>query len=187
MLARPAGAGQATKGRSIAGRKTNMIRELSAGAVVLRRMKNQWWVAVIEPGREGEPEDRKHVIALPKGNIDPGEKPLETAIREVREETGLRGGPVTKLGDIKYVYQRKWSDGAKVFKIVSFYLMKHLSGHIGDIKPNMKHEVRRAYWLPLDRAAGSLSYSGEKQMAKKALEYTKSHPQGLVASPKSEA
>jgi 8-oxo-dGTP pyrophosphatase MutT (NUDIX family) len=187
MLAHPAGAGQATKDRSIAGRKTNMIRELSAGAVVLRRMKNQWWVAVIEPGREGEPEDRKHVIALPKGNIDPGEKPLETAVREVREETGLRAGPITKLGDIKYVYQRKWSDSAKVFKIVSFFLMKHLSGHIGDIKPNMKHEVRRAYWLPLDRAAGSLSYSGEKQMAKKALEYAKAHPQGLVASPKSEA
>jgi 8-oxo-dGTP pyrophosphatase MutT (NUDIX family) len=162
-----------------------MIRELSAGAVVLRRMKNQWWVAVIEPGHEGEPEDRKNVVALPKGNIDPGEKPLETAIREVREETGLRVGSVTKLGDIKYVYQRKWSDSAKIFKVVSFFLMKHLSGHIGDIKPNMKHEVRRAYWLPLDEAAASLSYSGEKQMAKKAMEYVKAHPDGLEASRKS--
>lgn len=163
----------------VPGRKNNMTREFSAGAVVLRRMKNQWWVAVIEPGREGEPEDRKHVIALPKGNIDPGEKPLETATREVREETGLRAGPVTKLGDIKYVYQRKWSDGAKIFKIVSFYLMKHQSGHIGDIKPNMKHEVRRSYWLPLEEAAVNLSYSGEKQMAKKAAEYVKAHPHGL--------
>jgi 8-oxo-dGTP pyrophosphatase MutT (NUDIX family) len=161
-----------------------MIREFSAGAVVLRRMKNQWWVAVIEPGREGELEDRKHVIALPKGNIDPGEKALGTAIREVREETGLLAGPVTKLGDIKYVYQRKWSDGAKIFKIVSFFLMKHRSGHIGDIKPNMKHEVRRAYWLPLDQVASSLSYGGEKQIAKKAAEYLKAHPQGLEASPK---
>jgi 8-oxo-dGTP pyrophosphatase MutT (NUDIX family) len=168
----------------LAGQKGNMIREFSAGAVVLRRMKNQWWVAVIEPGREGEPEDRKHVIALPKGNIDPGEKPLETAIREVHEETGLRAGPVTKLGDIKYVYQRKWSDGAKVFKIVSFFLMKHQSGQIGDIKPDMKHEVRRAYWLRLDEAAASLSYGGEKQMAKKAAEYVKAHPGGLDAAPK---
>jgi len=47
-----------------------MLREFSAGALVLRQMKNQWWAAVIEPGREGEPEDRKHTIALPKGNID---------------------------------------------------------------------------------------------------------------------
>src|SRR6516165_6521652 len=63
-----------------------MIREFSAGAVVLRHMRNQWWVAVIEPGREGEPEDRKHVAALPKGNIDAGEKAEQAAVREVYEE-----------------------------------------------------------------------------------------------------
>jgi bis(5'-nucleosidyl)-tetraphosphatase len=148
-------------------------------------MRDQWWVAVIEPGREGEPEDRKHLIALPKGNIDSPEKPLEAAVREVREETGLNANPVTKLGDIKYVYQRKWADDAKVFKIVSFFLMRYVSGRIGDIKPNMKHEVRRAYWLSLDEAAKRLSYSGEKQMAKKAVEYVKAHPQGLEASSKS--
>lgn len=152
-----------------------MMREFSSGAVVLRHMKNQWYVAVIEPGREGEPEDRKHTIALPKGNIDTGEKPMETAVREVREETGLRVRPVTKLGDIKYVYVRRWSDGAKIFKIVSFFLMKYLSGQIGDIKPDMKHEVRRAYWLSLNEATTRLSYSGEKQMAKKALEFVESH------------
>jgi 8-oxo-dGTP pyrophosphatase MutT (NUDIX family) len=156
-----------------------MIREFSAGAVVLRHMKNRWWLAVIEPGREGEPEDRKHTVALPKGNVDPGEKPLQSALREVSEETGLRARPVTKLGDIKYVYSRKWSDGAKVFKIVSFFLMKYVSGQIGDIEPNMKHEVRRAYWLPLDQAAASLSYSGEKQMVRKAQEYMKARPEVL--------
>lgn len=161
-----------------------MIREFSAGAVVLRHMKSRWWVAVIEPGREGEPEDRKDVVALPKGNIDSGEKPLETAVREVREETGLRVEPVTKLADIKYVYVRKWSDGAKVFKIVSFFLMRYMSGHIGDIKPSMKHEVRRAYWLSLDEAASRLSYNGERQMANKALEYVKSHAEDLGKSAK---
>jgi 8-oxo-dGTP pyrophosphatase MutT (NUDIX family) len=155
-----------------------MIREFSAGAVVVRHMKGQWWLAVIEPGREGEPEDRKHVIALPKGNMDTGEKPLEAALREVREETGLRAKPVVKLADIKYVYQRKWSDQAKVFKIVSFFLMKYQSGHIGDIEANMKHEVRRAYWLPLDDAAKQLSYSGERQIARKAAEYVEAHPDG---------
>jgi 8-oxo-dGTP diphosphatase len=159
-----------------------MIREYSAGAVVLRHMKNRWWVAVIEPGRDGEPEDRKHVVALPKGNIDAGEESLGTAVREVREETGLRAKPVTKLADIKYVYARKWSDGAKVFKIVSFYLMKYASGQIGDIKPNMRHEVRRAYWLPLDDAVARLSYRGEKQIAKKALDYVKVNRDGLRAT-----
>ncbi|HEY6273124.1 MAG TPA: NUDIX domain-containing protein [Terriglobales bacterium] len=155
--------------------KEKMTREFSSGAVVLRHMKSQWWVAVIEPGRSGEPEDRKNTIALPKGNIDSGEKPLETAVREVREETGLTVRPVTKLGDIKYVYVRRWSDGAKVFKIVSFFLVRYVSGHIGDIKATMQHEVRRAYWLPLAKAADGLSYSGEKQMARKALEYLSAH------------
>jgi len=153
-----------------------MLREFSAGALVLRQMKNQWWAAVIEPGREGEPEDRKHTIALPKGNIDSGEKPVDTALREVWEETGLRARPITKLADIKYVYSRKWSDNARIFKVVSFFLMKYQSGQIGDIKPDMQHEVRRAWWMPLQEAAQKLSYSGEKQMAEKALEYVSSHP-----------
>jgi 8-oxo-dGTP pyrophosphatase MutT (NUDIX family) len=155
-----------------------MLREFSSGAVVLRHLKNQWWVAVIEPGREGEPEDRKHVVALPKGNIDAGEKPEQAAVREVVEETGLRVRPVTKLGDIKYVYTRTWSDNAKIFKIVSFYLMRYQSGQIGDIKANMKHEVRRAFWLPLEEAAKQLSYKGEKEMAVKAAKYLKEHPEG---------
>jgi 8-oxo-dGTP pyrophosphatase MutT (NUDIX family) len=159
--------------------KANMTREFSAGAVVLRHMKEQWWVAAIEPGREGEPEDRKHTVALPKGNIDAGEKPLETAIREVREETGLRVRPIVKLADVKYVYTRTWAGNEKVFKIVSFFLMKYQSGHIGEIADNMKQEVRRAYWLPLDEAAKKLTYSGERQMARKAADYLKEHPDGL--------
>lgn len=152
-----------------------MLREFSAGALVLRHMRNQWWAAVIEPGREGEPEDRKNTVALPKGNIDSGEKPVDTAVREVWEETGLRVRPVIKLADIKYVYNRKWSDNARIFKVVSFFLMKYNSGQIGDISPDMQHEVRRAWWMPLEEAVKNLTYSGEKQIARKALEYVAEH------------
>jgi bis(5'-nucleosidyl)-tetraphosphatase len=156
-----------------------MLREFSAGALVLRHMKKQWWVAVIQPGREGEPEDRKDVIALPKGNVDPGEKPAETALREVHEETGIRATLITKLGDIKYVYVRKWAGNEKAFKVVSFYLTQYQSGQIDDITEAMRHEVRRAYWLPLADAPGKLSYNGERQMAEKALEYVNTHPEKL--------
>jgi len=154
-----------------------MLREISAGGLVLRHMQNQWWVAVIEPGREGEPDDRKDAVALPKGNVDGEEKPLEAAVREVLEETGLRAKPVAKLADIKYVYSRKWSDNAQIFKVVSFFLMKYQSGQINDITKERRHEVRRAYWMPLAQAATQLRYNGERQVAKKALAYLKSHPE----------
>jgi 8-oxo-dGTP pyrophosphatase MutT (NUDIX family) len=160
-----------------------MIREFSAGAVVLRYMKNRWWLAVIEPGRAGEPEERKDVVALPKGNVDAGERPQQTAVREVREETGIVAELVAKLVDIKYVYSRKWSDNAKVFKIVSFFLMKYRSGQIDDVKENMRHEVRRAYWLPLDDAAQRLSYKGEKQVVEKAQAYIKENARTMGRVP----
>jgi 8-oxo-dGTP pyrophosphatase MutT (NUDIX family) len=154
-----------------------MLREISAGGLVLRHMQNQWWVAVIEPGRDGEPDDRKDAVALPKGNLDGDEEPWEAAVREVHEETGLRAKPIAKLADIKYVYSRKWSDNARIYKVVSFFLMKYQSGQIGDITKEMRHEVRRAYWIPLAQAPFRLRYNGERQAAKKGLVYLKSHPE----------
>src|SRR5258708_19745857 len=119
-----------------------MLREMVGGGLVLRHMKSQWWVAVIEPGREGEPDDRKHAVALPKGNIDGEEQPVEAAVREVFEETGLRAKPVAKLADIKYVYSRKWSDHARISKVVSFFLIKYHPGQIADIPNQMSHDLR---------------------------------------------
>jgi len=157
-----------------------IAREFSAGALVLRHMQGKWWVAVIEPGRHGEPEDRKDVIALPKGNVDAGEKPEQTARREVLEETGIQARLITKLISIRYVYARKWAGGEKIFKVVTFFLMRYQSGRIGQIRDEMKHEVRRAYWLPLAQAPEKLSYKGERDVAQKALEYVNSHTQELL-------
>ena len=163
---------------------TGMVREFSAGAVVVRYLQNQWWMAVIEPGRQGEPEDRKDVAALPKGNVDSGETPEQTALREVLEETGVRAKTVERLASIRYIYSRKWSDGRKVSKTVTFFLMKYQSGRIGQITDEMKHEVRRAYWLPLAEAQQKLSYKGERQMAQKALEYLEAHEESLLQASK---
>jgi len=157
-----------------------IAREFSAGALVLRHMHGKWWVAVIEPGRHGEPEERKNVIALPKGNVDAGEKPEQTATREVLEETGIHAKLIAKLASIRYVYARKWAGGEKIFKVVTFYLMKYQSGRIGQIRDEMKHEVRRAYWLPLNEAPEKLSYKGEKEVAGKALEYVNAHTKELL-------
>ena len=82
---------------------------------------------------------------------------------------------IAKLADIKYVYNRSWSDGAKVFKVVSFYLFRYVSGKIGDIKEEMRHEVAEAMWLPLDEAPKKLSYKGEREIAAKAIEWVKTN------------
>jgi 8-oxo-dGTP pyrophosphatase MutT (NUDIX family) len=118
----------------------------------------------------------KSTLCLPKGLVDPGEKPLAAALREVREETGITAELVTKLGDSKYVYVRSWGDREKVFKIVSFYLLRYKSGRIDDVTAEMRIEVARALWIPLQDAPKLLAYKGEKEMARRALEYVAANP-----------
>jgi 8-oxo-dGTP pyrophosphatase MutT (NUDIX family) len=162
-----------------------MVREISAGGVVVRNRDGVWWMAAIEPPRDparsasgpARPAAKKAkpVLALPKGLVDPGEKPLQTALREVREETGVTAEPIIKLADIKYVYVRSWGDGERVFKIVSFYLMRYRSGRIDHITPEMRIEVARARWVRLEDAPSLLAYKGEKEMARRALDYVGAH------------
>jgi 8-oxo-dGTP pyrophosphatase MutT (NUDIX family) len=133
-------------------------REFSAGGVLVRTIKGRAMVAAIRP--QGKPEG---TWALPKGNLDPAESPAEAAVREVLEETGVHGRLVEKLGDVKYTYTRR--GGVRVFKIVSFYLLRAGRGRLGEIEEAMRVEVAEARWLPLDDAPRLLSYGGERQMA----------------------
>jgi 8-oxo-dGTP pyrophosphatase MutT (NUDIX family) len=136
-------------------------REFSAGGVLVKVIRGRAMVASIRP--QGKPEG---TWALPKGNIDPGEAPAETAVREVREETGVDGRLVEKLGDVKYTYTRR--DRTRVFKVVSFFLLRAGRGRLGVIEEAMRVEVAEARWLPLDEAPRLLAYGGEREMAKKA-------------------
>ena len=161
-----------------------MPREISSGGVVIRQTPAGWEVAVIEPPREGGTSNssaRKsgrhgRVLALPKGAVDPGEKPEQTALREVAEETGITASLVTKLTDIKYSYIRSWGDQARVFKIVSFYLLQYHSGEIDNVTRDMRIEVKQATWIPLDGAERKLAYRGERDVIRKAQEWLLSHP-----------
>jgi len=170
---------------------------------VVRQVSGVWHVALIEPQKndpqKSEPQEsetlnesskgasksvktpRKRsraVLALPKGLVDPGEKPLAAAIREVREETGVVAETIAKLSDNKYVYVRSWGDGERVFKIVSFYLMRYVSGEIDNLTVDMRIEVKRALWVPLAEASRHLAYSNERKVLRQAQDYLEA--QGLL-------
>jgi 8-oxo-dGTP pyrophosphatase MutT (NUDIX family) len=136
-------------------------REFSAGGVLVRRLRGRFVVAAIRPG--GKPPG---LWALPKGLVGPEEKPEETALREVAEETGVEATSLGKLGDVRYVYTWK---GERIFKIVSFYLLRYRRGRLGDLPPELAFEVAEARWLPADEAPRLLAYEGERDMAERAL------------------
>ena len=136
--------------------KPPLLREFSAGGLVVRRMRGRPYIAAVRV-KDGK------VLALPKGHMEPGESGADTAIREVREETGVDSRLVEKLDDIRYWYTR---DGARVLKVVSFFLLNYRSGSIRDFQ---REEVDGAEWVPLEDAAERLAYRGEKEMARAAL------------------
>jgi len=137
-------------------------REFSAGGVLFRRMAGRYWLAAIRPG--GKPEG---TWALPKGQIAAGDGAAATAVREIAEETGLEGELVGKLGDVRYVYTLR---GERIFKVVSFFLVRHRRGRIDDVPAAFRHEVAEARWLPLEDAQRLLAYKGERDMAAKAFD-----------------
>ena len=108
-----------------------------------------WWP---RSARRGKPPG---VWALPKGRIDAGERGEATALREVAEETGAHGRSLGKLGDVRYWFN--W-EGERVFKVVSFFLVRYEGGRLGDIPEAFRHEVAEVRWLPLDDAPRLLAY-----------------------------
>ncbi len=133
-------------------------REFSAGGVVVREGQ----VVVIVPTRRAANGSR--VLALPKGHVDPGETPVQAAQREVREETGVIGEPVTELGETRYWYRR---DGRTVGKSVSFFLFDYAGGDTAD----HDDEVEEVRWLELERAQHELSHAAEREIVAAAIAY----------------
>ena len=128
------------------------LRETSYGGVVVRGDE----LLVITP------IGKRRVTGLPKGGPNPGERPEETAAREVREETGVTATVREFLGDVNYWYRR---GGRRVYKTVHFYLFDYVSGSTED----HDHEVEEARWIPLTQARTRLSYPGERALIERAL------------------
>lgn len=132
--------------------------QVSSGGVTFRKGKKGIEVALIRI-RSGR-------WAIPKGLTNKGEVPEETALREVREETGLEGRLIDKLGDIEYWYFSK-EDQTKYHKFVHFYLIEYERGSIND----HDWEVEEVRWFPIDKAIKALSYKSEKEIMERAKIY----------------
>lgn len=109
----------------------------------------------------------KTVWTLPKGIIDKGEQPETSAVREIMEETGLRGRIIDTIGDKSYWFYLK-DENVKCRKTVSYFLLEYVSGNIEDYC----WEVDEARWFNIEDAIEQVSYKSDReilQMAKKKL------------------
>ena len=126
-------------------------RVISSGGVIFRTVNSQFEVALISRGK---------IWCLPKGLIEMGETAEETALREVKEETGLEGEIVNRIGEISYVFFKR----KRYFKMVHFYLIRHIGGSIS----NHDFEADRVKWFPISEALKILTYPNERKILKKA-------------------
>ena len=130
---------------------------VSAGGVVYGT--NNGELEVVVCGRLSPP-----IWGLPKGTPDPGESREETALREVREETGLEVEIERFIDKIDYWFVRS-SDGMRCHKTVLYYLMSSIGGDIS----LHDHEFDEVRWLPADQACETMTYENEAEVVKKSL------------------
>ena len=126
-------------------------RIVSSGGVIFRTTNGTFEVALISRGK---------LWCLPKGLIEAGETAEETALREIREETGLTGEILKKIGKIHYDFIKE----KHFFKTVHFYLLKFIEGSIDD----HDYEVDTVKWFPISDGFQILTYPNEKRILEKA-------------------
>lgn len=129
---------------------------VSSGGVLYRVESNAIEVCLIA-------KREMRVWALPRGRVEPGETPEQTAIREVREETGFTASVQEKVDEINFHFYSR-SDDRLIHRVVHFYLMPCVSGELGPLDK----EVDTAQWYPIDQAVRTLKYENEKEILRKA-------------------
>lgn len=141
--------------RTPAGRRAlRKVEETSAGGLVVDRAGSPPRVALI-----GRLDRRGRLLwSLPKGHVEAGESAQEAAVREVEEETGIRGRVLASLGTIDYWFV---ADDRRIHKTVHHYLLEAAGGELSDADV----EVDEVAWVPLGELEERLAYAGERRLA----------------------
>jgi 8-oxo-dGTP pyrophosphatase MutT (NUDIX family) len=133
-------------------------RAFSAGGIVLRQLGAEHQLLL---GRRRRERDGM-TWSLPKGTPDGDETPEQTALREVREETGLDVRILGRVGDIHYRFVR---DGRRIDKTVQYFLMEVTGGDLAD----HDHEFEEVRWFELGEAEAVMSFPTERDILARAL------------------
>ena len=136
-------------------RRLRTVDETSAGGLVVDHATGT--AAVI-----GRLDRRGRLLwSLPKGHIEEGETPEDTAVREVAEETGIIGEVLAPLGIIDFWFV---ADGRRVHKTVHHFLLRAIGGALSDADI----EVTEVAWVPLDELGARLAYADERALVERA-------------------
>ncbi|MBV9101146.1 MAG: NUDIX domain-containing protein [Candidatus Dormibacteraeota bacterium] len=131
--------------------------EISAGGVLARPAQDGYEVCLVNDGR---------YWGLPKGNVERGEKPVDAALREMSEETGVPRGDLRVVGALpgsEYVYRRA---GRLIFKRVDHFLV--MAPANAELHPDPV-EISEAAWLTVDEAMARASFRDTRTALEGAL------------------
>lgn len=131
-----------------------VVREYSAGGLIF---DSHGRVAVIaRHSRSGHLE-----WCLPKGHIEKGETPEQTAVREVHEETGISGEVIESIATIDY-----WFTGTtqRIHKLVHHFALRMTGGEL-TVAGDPDHEAEDVKWVAFDELDSVLSYPNERRIA----------------------
>jgi len=133
--------------------------ERSAGAVIFRRQGGSILYLLLQ-------HMRGH-WAFPKGHIEHGERPIETARREIKEETGLariRFTPSYKETiNFRFQWPPKSQDAESRLKFVVFYLGEVFTRNI-----KLSHEHKAFQWAPYEKAMVTLKHKNTRELLQRA-------------------
>ncbi|OKL48609.1 DNA mismatch repair protein MutT [Boudabousia liubingyangii] len=133
-----------------------IVEETSAGGLVVALIDSIPSVAVIaRRNRLGNIE-----WCLPKGHLEAGETPMDAAVREIHEETGIQGTIITHLASIDYWFA---GSGRRIHKVVHHFLLDAKSYDL-TVENDPDQEAEDAAWMPLETVANHLAYPNERRV-----------------------